>query len=280
MVKRLSAAGFDILIHDIDPARTLALVDLPGVAQAKTLREFGGVELAICMLPSSAEVEGVVAGATGLFWSLPKGSLIVDMGSSEPQRTVALAAMARERELDLVDAPVSGGVVKARTGELTIMFGGEAELLARCLPVLERLGVTIVHVGDVGCGHAMKALNNLLSATGLVAAAEVIEIGRRFGLDPRVMLQVINSSTGRNHATETKIAQFVLSGTFASGFALRLMAKDVSTAVDLGRDEDVAMPIAEACKAIWGQAAEALPADADHTQIASLLGAAARTGGS
>jgi 3-hydroxyisobutyrate dehydrogenase len=279
MIARLSAAGHEVVVYDIDTRRRSGLERLNGVTAASSLGAFGALSVAICMLPSSAEVEEVVAGGQGLLTVLPKGSLIVDMSSSDPRRTVALAATARARGIDLADAPVSGGVAKAGTGELTIMFGGGEELLARCRDLLAPIGTTIVPVGGVGCGHAMKALNNLLSAAGVATAGEVIEIGRRFGLDPVVMLQVINSSTGRNHATENKIAQFVLNETFASGFALRLMAKDVSIAVDLGREEGVAMPMSEACRSVWRSAAETLPAGTDHTRVAALPRAGSSSGG-
>jgi 3-hydroxyisobutyrate dehydrogenase len=279
MIARLSSAGIDVLAHDVDPARARELTRLRGVTAAESLKALGDTSPVICMLPSSSEVEDVVAGPGGLLSILPKGALIVDMSSSDPHRTIALAARARAHGIDLADAPVSGGVAKARTGELTIMFGGGEELLARCRHVLAPIGSTIVPVGGVGCGHAMKALNNLLSAAGVATAGEVIEIGRRFGLDPGLMLQVINASTGRNHATENKIAQFVLSETFASGFALRLMAKDVSIAVDLGREEGVAMPMSEACRSVWRRAAETLPPDSDHTRVAILPRVGAPSGG-
>jgi 3-hydroxyisobutyrate dehydrogenase len=279
MIARLASAGWDVLVYDIDPARRRDLARMGGVSEAPSLRDLNAVSLVICMLPSSDQVDDVVAGRDGLVDVLPKGALIVDMSSSDPRRTVTLAGKAREHGIDLVDAPVSGGVAKARTGDLTIMFGGGDDSLARCRPALEAIGSAIVPVGAVGNGHAMKALNNLLSATGLAAAGEVIEIGRRFGLDPAVMLQVLNSSTGRNHATQNKIAQFVLSETFSSGFGLRLMAKDVSIAVNLGREEGVSMPLSEACRTVWHDAAETLPADSDHTRVAVLPRAGAGIGG-
>jgi 3-hydroxyisobutyrate dehydrogenase len=280
MVARLSEAGWEILVYDIDPARTRGLASMRGVTAAASLEGFDSISLVICMLPSSDQVEDVVAAPTGLVTVLRAGSVIVDMSSSDPRRTVALAEKTRQHGIDLVDAPVSGGVAKAKTGELTIMFGGSEESLTRCRPALTAIGTTIVTVGSVGSGHAMKALNNLLSAIGLAAAGEVIEIGRRFGLDPTVMLNVINTSTGRNHATENKIAQFVLSQTFASGFALRLMVKDVSIAVDLGREEGVSMPMSEACRTVWEGAAETLAPDSDHTMVAVLPRAGTPAGGS
>jgi 3-hydroxyisobutyrate dehydrogenase len=279
MVARMSKAGWNVLVYDIDPSRRQEVARMDGVAEAASRKAFDSVSLVICMLPSSDEADAVVAGPEGLLSVLPARALIVDMSSSDPHRTVKLAGKAREHDVQLADAPVSGGVAKAKAGELTIMFGGGDELLGRCRPVLSAIGSTIVSVGFVGSGHAMKALNNLLSATGLAAAGEVMEIGRRFGLDQGVMLQVINSSTGRNHATENKIAQFVLSETFASGFALRLMSKDVAIAVNLGRAEGVPMPMSEACMSVWHGAAEHLPPGADHTRVAELPRVGAPSGG-
>src|SRR5204863_8185446 len=117
----------------------------------------------------------------------------------------------------------------------------------------------------------MKALNNVLSATGLAAALEVIEVGRRFGLDPQTMLDVLNGSSGQNNATSTKVAQYVLSETYDAGFGLRLMLKDIGTAISLARELDAATPIGDACLALWAKAAEQLPPDADHTEVGAAL---------
>lgn len=268
MVARLSAAGFGVLVHDTDPSRTASATKLTGVSVADSLGGFRSVPTVICMLPSSDAVRQVVSGPDGLLSVLQAGALIVDMGSSEPQQTVDLARQAAGAGLSLVDAPVSGGVVRARSGDLAIMFGGSTSDLERSRAILEALGSSITHVGPAGAGHALKALNNLLSAIGLAAACEIVETGRRFGLDPHLMLEVINRSTGRNHATENKLEQFVLSGSYGSGFAMRLMLKDLRTAVGLAHSKEVAIPLGEACLEVWEEAARSLPADADHTMIA------------
>jgi 3-hydroxyisobutyrate dehydrogenase len=274
MVARLSARGLGVLAYDLDPAKAQAAAALPGVSAASSLDGVRSAALVVCMLPDSAAVEQVTAGRGGLFEVLAPGALIVDMGSSDPRRTVELAASARAAGLALLDAPVSGGAARARTGELTVMFGGTEEQLAYCRPVLDAVATTVVPVGTVGAGHAMKALNNVMSAVGLSIACEVVEVGRRYGLEPAVMLEVLNQSTGRNHATETKIEQYVLSETFDSGFLLRLMLKDLVTAVALARELGARIPIAEACLGLWQEAAERLPADADQTRIALLLAGA------
>src|SRR5262249_14242565 len=157
----------------------------------------------ILMLPSSAAISSVmddgVAGP-GLLGLLAPGTLIIDMSSSEPSKTVELAGRAAGRGLLFVDAPVSGGKARAITGGLAIMAGGSDEAVEAALPLLSAMGSTVDRTGAVGSAHAMKALNNLLSAIGLAAASEVLAVGKKFGLEPSVMVDILNRSTGRNHA--------------------------------------------------------------------------------
>jgi 3-hydroxyisobutyrate dehydrogenase len=171
----------------------------------------------------------------------------------------------------MVDAPVSGGVRRAADGTLAVMVGGDPALVARCDPLFRAVGQQVFACGPLGSGHAMKALNNLVSATGLLAAAEALVVGRRFGLDPGRMLEVLNASTGRNHATEQKLAQFVLSRRFDAGFSLALMVKDLATALELARDTGTPAPLSAECRALWTQAAAALEPGADHTAIVRWL---------
>lgn len=273
MASRLCERGFDVHVYDVEEERARQAAAATGAHVATSLEALAETETVICMLPNSTVVERVLGDEEGLFSILRPGSMVVDMGSSKPTSTQALAALATSCGLDFADAPVSGGVARARTGELTIMFGGPEELLDKCRDVFEAVGSTIIRVGDVGAGHAMKALNNLLSAIGLTAASEVIEAGRRFGLDPATMLQVLNRSTGHNNATETKFAQFVLSGTYGSGFSLRFMLKDIATAVELAHEQNLPIALGDACLTQWQEAAETLPPDADQTMIAQVVAA-------
>ena len=192
------------------------------------------------------------------------------MSSSAPMGTRALGEELAQRGVAMVDAPVSGGVAKARDATLAIMAGGLPEHVERARPVLEKLGAKIIPTGPLGSGHAMKALNNYVSAAGLAAAAEALLVARAFGLDPAVMTDVLNASTGRNNSTENKLKQYVLSGTFSAGFAMDLMAKDLATALDLAHSLGVPAPLAEECIALWSKASKSLPG-ADHTAIYSFL---------
>jgi len=227
MTARLADAGHDVRGFDVDPAARARAT----AATADSLAEAAsGAEVVVLMLASSAVVRQVVLD-DGLLDVLDPGALVVDMGSSDPTQTRELAAAAASRGFGYVDAPVSGAVVGAEAGTLTIMFGGTAEELARCEPFFASLGKKIVHAGPVGAGHALKALNNLLSATSFLITLEAIAAGARFGLDPKVMIDAINDSTGRSWSTEHKVPQFVEPRSFTSGFAMRLMVKDIRTAI-------------------------------------------------
>jgi 3-hydroxyisobutyrate dehydrogenase len=145
--------------------------------------------------------------------------------------------------------------------------GGAAADLERARPAFAAMGKTITLCGPAGAGHTMKALNNYLSATGLVALCEALVVGEAFGLDPGTMVDVFNSSTGKSNATEVKGRQFVVSRTFAAGFTTGLMAKDLRTAGEVAQHLELNMPILKQAVAYWADANGKLGAAADHTEI-------------
>lgn len=275
MARRLADAGYPLRVFDINGDAVQRFSAEASCEVAASVAEAArGVQVLITMLPSSREVDAALLGvgdAPGALDSLAKGSLVVDMSSSDPLRTRELAARVAAAGCALVDAPVSGALKRALNGTLAIMVGGAPGHIDACRPILERLGTSVFHCGEVGTGHAMKALNNYVSAAGLVAAVEALHTGRRFGIDPLVMTRVLNASTGKNNTTENKVEQFMLSGTFGSGFFLRLMAKDVGIAVDLARRLGADAGLATQCGAIWARAAAAVEANADHTEMYRLL---------
>jgi 3-hydroxyisobutyrate dehydrogenase len=268
MTGRLVAAGYDVRGYDVDDgARRRFAGAREGDAPATAADAVEGAAALVLMLPDSGAVRDALS-SPGVLDALPSGGLVVDMGSSDPTQTRELAGEVERRDLAFVDAPVSGGVVGAEAGTLTIMVGGDAGAVARCLPMLDELGGNILHVGSTGAGHALKALNNLLSATHLLASIEVLRVGRRFGLDPETMVAAINTSTGRSWSTEHKLPRFVIPERFDAGFAMRLMNKDVQIALELAHATGTAVPLGDATGVLWQQAAATLPADADHTEIA------------
>jgi 3-hydroxyisobutyrate dehydrogenase len=274
MAENLLKAGFELALADADPGR------LAGFATRATLpaslAELGRAsELVITMLPDGKIVRKVLCGAEGsndgILAGLAAGSLVIDMSSSAPVGTRALGAELAARGVALVDAPVSGGVKRAVDGTLAIMVGGAAADIERCRPLLAAMGRDIFPTGPLGSGHAMKALNNYVSAAGLAAAAEAVLVGQRFGLDPAVMTDILNASTGRNNATENKLKQFILSRRYGAGFSLGLMAKDLRTALETADATATPAPLAAACIALWNAAEARLGGAADHTEIARYL---------
>ncbi|WP_422768690.1 NAD(P)-dependent oxidoreductase [Plantactinospora sp. WMMC1484] len=267
MSARLVRAGYQVRGFDpAEPARQ-ALAGAGGTAAPDLAGAVRGASVIVLMLPNSDVVDATLHD--GGFVAEP-GATVVDMSSSEPMRTRALAAELAERGVTLVDAPVSGGVSRARSGELTIMTGGEPADLDRVAPILAHLG-TATRAGAVGSGHAVKALNNLLSATHLLVTCEAILAGERFGLDPETMLSIFNRSSGRSGSTENKWPTFILPGSYDSGFGLRLMLKDMRIATGLADQVGTPDPLGHAAAELWARAAEALDATADHTEIVNWL---------
>ena len=268
MSRRL-AAGHEVVLLDADHDAAAGLAGELGCRSITGAADLpAGVDTVVLMLPDSDVVEAVLE-RDGLLDRLPPGSLVIDMGSSVPSRTQRLADLARERGVGYVDAPVSGGVAKAVTGELAIMVGGAEDDVRRALPTLEPLGGTVLRVGGPGAGHAAKALNNLASASNLAAAAEVLSVATSFGIAPERMVEVLNASTGASQASQVKYPKHVLTGGFDSGFALDLMLKDLGIALDLAREHGSTTPVTEAARASAVRAREALgPDGADHTHLA------------
>lgn len=269
MARRLAAAGYHVRGYDVSAEIMREIGGLDGFTPAPGLTGLG-TDVVLLSLPDSDVVEHVLL-AGGLLDSVPEGGMVIDMSSSDPARTRGLASRAAESRVELIDAPVSGGVAGARAGSLTIMVGGSPEAFELARPMLAAIGKRVVHAGDVGAGHAVKALNNLMSAAHLVVSSEALIAGRRFGLDPAVMLEIINGSSGRSGSTENKWPNYVLPEKFDAGFSVRLMVKDMRLALGIERATGTPSAVSEAALAAWEAALADLPSDADHTEIARWL---------
>lgn len=277
MVGNLAAAGLEVRVFDLDTDKAKSVADSHGAVFVTDAREAAATSnVVLLMLPNSDAVAAVLGApddSDSLAAALAPGSVVLDMGSSRPDATRAHADALRAVNVSVVDAPVSGGPVKAASGELSIMVGtDDDDDWVRVQPVLEVLGANITRTGPAGSAHAMKALNNLLSLVGLVGALEVLAVGTKFGLDPRVALDVINHSTGRNHATEVKIGPQVLDRGWNVGFSLALTVKDVLTALQLAEAQQVQTPVGQAATETARSALAALvDAAPDQSQIAQYI---------
>ena len=271
MANRLLQAGYTVTVYDAVKAQAERFAkEVGGTAAADCRTLAQNSDVIVTMLPTSAIVESVLQGEQGVMAGMKPGSVIVEMSSGVPAYTQRLAQQVAAAGAELVDAPVSGGVPRARTGELAIMFGGPAQTLERVRPVLQAMGSSIAHTGGVGSAHAMKALNNLVSAGGFLIGVEAMIIGQQFGLDPNVIVDVLNASTGMNNSTQKKFKQFVLSRGFNSGFGLDLMVKDLGIALGMANDAGTPTPFASLCQEMWASAGKALGKGQDHTAVARL----------
>lgn len=270
MAARLIGAGFAVRGADASQAAREAFAQRGGKAFATAREACEGVSLVITMLPNGAIVRDVLRSVADV---LGPDALVIDMSSSAPMGTRALAEEMKARGIGLIDAPVSGGVRRAADGSLAIMAGGEPAQIERARPLLEAMGKSIFATGAVGSGHAVKALNNYVSAAGLQAACEAALIARQFGIDGNVLVDVLNASTGRNNSTEVKMKPFILSGSFASGFSMALMAKDLETAKGLADELGLDAGVLKDTARLWSEASKALGNGADHTEIYRHLAA-------
>jgi 3-hydroxyisobutyrate dehydrogenase len=267
MAMRVAQAGFALSVADVRAESLAPFADL-GRATATRPAELAG-DVVLTMLPTDTDVADALFGVGGAL-ELPRAA-VIDMSSSAPQGTLDIAARLAKRNVAFLDVPVSGGVPRAKTGELTAMAGGEAATIDAYRPLLETMCASVRRVGDVGAGVTMKALNNFLSASAMWAACEALVAGAKAGLDPATMVDVWSTSTARSHAVDVKLRGAVLPRTFDYGFALGLMAKDLGIAAQIARRHDVAAPMIAQTQANFSLAADSLGPQADLTTILQLI---------
>lgn len=230
-----------------------------------------GADVAITCLPSSVEVEAVLHGENGMLEALRKGAVLIDCTSGDPPTSRSIAAELGGRGVEFIDAPVSGGTSAAKSGSLTVMWGGESTVFERVRPVVEAFGKKIVHAGPVGAGDALKAVNNALLAVHILSAAEGLAILVKAGVDPKVGLDVINASSGRSNSSENLIPQRVITRAFPRTFRLALLEKDIGIASVMADDLGVTTPIISLTAERFHEAREKLGEDADHVEAVKIV---------
>jgi 3-hydroxyisobutyrate dehydrogenase len=269
MAANLVKAGFEVTVCDVVPGRAASFATETGAQAAATPAEAAaGADCVVIIVPTSKQVGEAVEA---MLPSLKPGMLVIDMTSGQPGRTREIAAMLEGHGVPMIDCPVSGGVPRAKSGQLAIMVGGPDAEIDRAEPVLKAMGTSVYRCGDIGAGQAMKALNNLVSAGGYLIGIEALLIGQRFGLDPTTMVDVLNASSGMNNSTQKKFKEYVLSRRFDAGFGLDLMVKDLSIALEVGRETTTPTPFSALCREMWLAAATTLGPGVDHTAVAKML---------
>ncbi len=275
MARHLARAGFDLYLDD---ARPQAVADFLAAHGGHRLERNAPADLdaIVTMLPDGKAVHDVLIGSDqneGLASQLRSDGLVIDMSSADPTETRSLGVILAERGIRMMDAPVSGGVVFAKNGTLLILVGGERDTLELCRPLFSVLATEIFHCGELGSGHAIKALCNYVNAASLLSLLEAITVAVRFGVKMETVVAALRAATtGLNHPLEKKIIAHVMPRSFATGMAIGLIAKDVRIACDLADVLSVRTPMMESCMSTWDAAVAQMGFDVDQTEIARIWG--------
>jgi 3-hydroxyisobutyrate dehydrogenase-like beta-hydroxyacid dehydrogenase len=269
--RNLLEGGYKLLDYDVDPGALARLRDTSAEAVASLDTLASRAEVILLSLPNSDIVEEVVFGEGGLEDGLSGGETLIDTSSSIPSTTRSIAKRLAKSGIDMLDAPVSGGVLRAREGALAVMVGGKPEVYDRCREVLQSFGDEIFYLGEHGSGHLVKALNNLLSATTLASAAEATLVAQKGGVAREEFVEVINAGNGRSYSTEVKFPRYILDRSFDDGFALGLMSKDLKIALEAAAEMEIPTPVGSALAQIWQLAMAHGYDDKNHTAIYAFL---------
>jgi len=253
MAGHLANAGYTLAIHDINHAKAAALAaEHDAIAVAETPRAVAELsDIVITMLPSGAYVREVALGSSGVIAGLHRNGLLLDTSSSEPWLTLDTAKALANAGIDMVDAPVSGAKIGAQTAQLVFMVGGRKKPVGRVMPLLKVMGKKVFHLGPIGAGHAMKCINNLITSITFMATAEGLVIGKQFGLDPNIMIDVLNVSTGMSWISQTHFKQRITNRKFDDPFRLELMVKDIGIAMELANRKGLQTPLSALGQELW-----------------------------
>jgi 3-hydroxyisobutyrate dehydrogenase len=273
MAEHLAAAGYPLTVYDIDHNAIARLqARRPNVGLANSPRGVAEVsDIVMTMLPSGREVRDTVLGPDGLQQGFEPGGLLLDTSSSEPWYTKEIAASLATAGVGMVDAPVSGAEAGAINAELVFMAGGDEASLNRARPLFDILGKRVFHLGPTGAGHTMKSINNLITAASLLSTTEGLIMGTGSGLDPAVMIEVLNESTGMSWISRTQFTQRILNRRFDDPFKLDLMVKDINIAIKVAHDLNLHLGHSEATQALWCAIQATLPKGSSLSELVRAL---------
>jgi 3-hydroxyisobutyrate dehydrogenase len=277
MLANLVTKGFGVIAYDVAPAAVAAAVARGATAAGSAAEAAKRSDLVITMLPSSSHVEAAYLGPGGVVEGVAAGRLCVDMSTIDPAVSRRVAAVLAARRVRFLDAPVSGGVPRATDGTLAIMVGGDARDLEEARPALAAMGATIIHVGAVGSGEVAKLCNNLIAGVAAVAVSEAFRIAEGFGVDAKVLTDVIAKSSGNTwvmehmHPVPGLAPRSASSHDYAPGFMTDLMAKDLGLAVNAARELRVPVVVAPAAQQVLRLASSHGLGRKDFTSVYTFL---------
>ena len=277
MVSNLLKAGHDVVAFDQSPDALQSVVAAGGVAALSQKELVLGAEVVITMLPKGEDVRLVYSSNDGIITNAAQGTLLIDCSTIDVESARAVASEAAASGLDMLDAPVSGGVAGAEAGTLTFMVGGSSGALERARPVLETMGKNVVHAGASGNGQAAKLCNNMLLGISMIGTSEAFSMGQKLGLDPRTLFDIISTATGNCWAVENNLPVAGIVDTAASnkdfkaGFAVAMMAKDLRLAQLAARSVDATTPLGTKAAAIYTSFEEGGSQELDFSAIIKFI---------
>lgn len=270
LASRLLDAGYSLCVFDTNRDAMMPFIDRGATAAASPAGVAATAETVLMSLPTPAIVEAVTAGEDGLLQG-ERVSALIDLSTTGPSAAARMAGAAAAREVAWVDAPVSGGPAGAKAGTLAVMVSCEQRTFARLEPVLKVFGRPF-YVGEkAGLAQVAKLANNLLSMTALAISSEAVAMGVKAGIDPAVLIEIINAGSGRNSATQDKFPKAILPGTFDFGFATGLSYKDLRLCVDEAETLGVPMVVGAAVRQMYAITSARFGPDSDFTSIARVI---------
>jgi 3-hydroxyisobutyrate dehydrogenase-like beta-hydroxyacid dehydrogenase len=271
MCRRVLLLKKPVSVYDVDKKAVARMVEYGAEARKSPAEVAECSDIVLASLPDDSVIEKVIFGENGLLEGIKPGNVFVDLSSSTPVMTKKVGQALLAKGAEMLDAPVSRGAPAAKEGTLSIMVGGKMEVMERCRYILEQLGTDIIHVGELGAAHTLKSLNNLLSATNLIASLEGTIIAAKAGVDPFKFIEAVNAGSGRSHMTTVRYPKYYLARKFESNFTLRLMYKDCSIAMDLAKQLGTPMLFSSITQHIYAMAISQGMGGEDNTKIMLLL---------
>jgi 3-hydroxyisobutyrate dehydrogenase len=272
MARHLAKPPHTLTVWNRTTERATAFARETGARSAATPAEAArGADVVITCLPTSHEVAALLDGDTGILVGLGANALFIDCTSGDPATSRRIATRLAERNVAFMDAPVSGGVIGAQKGTLTVMCGADEATFERAQPVISAFGEKIVLCGPVGAGHAVKAVNQALLGIHIWALSEGLVALSKAGISPRLALDVINASSGRSNVSQNLFTERVITRAFPRTFRLALLEKDVTIAAEFARENRVPSPVTQSVADLLRVARQALGEEADHVEAVKLI---------
>ena len=271
MAANLLNAGFKLIVHDISNDAVDRIVAKGGGASLNSADVASKSDAVLTSLPSPDILEQVVLGKNGVLEGAREGTIVITTDTVLPETIYKISEHAKKKGVSVLDAPVSGGPHGAKAATLTVIVGGEKQTFERCIPIFKAIAKNIHHVGPSGTGCIAKLINNLCSFANTVAVCEGFVLGVKAGIDPKILYQVMSTSTGRSYALEHKLPNQIAKGNFEAGFSLKIATKDLTLITSLGRIHGVPLFITNVVEQLFQLAKAKGLGERDHVAIVTVL---------